>query len=79
VRDHGPGFGGTDPGQLFERFSQGQPGPYGRSAGFGLGLFVVRSYLEQFGGTVTAADHPDGGAQFTCRVREWEPSLKGVA
>ena len=66
VRDAGPGLGNADPAGLFERFSQGAPSPYGSRRGFGLGLYIVRSYVEMMGGEVAAANHPDGGAVFTC-------------
>ncbi len=71
VRDHGPGIMETEREAIFERFRQGRPSPYSSKGGFGLGLFVVRSYLEIMGGSVAAENHPDGGAQFICTFPEW--------
>ncbi len=66
VRDHGPGFGETR--ELFRRFAQGAPSPYSAQRGFGLGLFIVKNYLDRLGGTVAAEDHPDGGALVHCTL-----------
>ena len=63
VRDHGTGIDAADLPHLFDRFyrgasSRGRPGS-------GLGLAIVRQVAEQHGGTVRAANAPDGGAEFT--------------
>lgn len=59
VRDHGPGLPEGDPERLFAPFYTT------RAQGTGLGLAVVRRLVHAHGGTVTAANHPDGGALFT--------------
>ena len=69
VRDHGPGLGTADPQALFERFYQGPGSPHAPQQGFGLGLHIVKSYVELMRGTVTAGNHPEGGAVFTCCLR----------
>lgn len=66
IRDHGPGFGEAE--NLFRRFTQGEPSPYSQQRGFGLGLFIVKSYLDRLGGNISAADHPDGGAEVICTL-----------
>jgi protein-histidine pros-kinase len=71
VRDRGPGIGDSDPDGLFRLFGQGESSPHSASKGFGVGLHVVRSFVEAMGGAVSAANHPDGGAVFSCRLREW--------
>jgi len=65
VRDHGPGFAEEDLPRVFERFfrsgeARGRPGS-------GLGLAIVRQAAEAHGGSVEAANAPDGGA--VLRVR----------
>lgn len=62
VRDNGPGFGGSDPRLLFERFV-GE-----RSDGTGLGLAIVKAIAQAHGGDVTAREAPGGGALFTITV-----------
>ena len=58
VRDTGPGIppGGAD--QIFAEFATTKPG------GTGLGLSNSSRIMGQHGGTLTAANHPDGGACF---------------
>ena len=56
---------------VLRRFKQGKARPYAGGGGFGIGLYVVRSFVQLFGGTVTAKSHPEGGAEFTCIFREW--------
>jgi signal transduction histidine kinase len=68
VRDHGPGLGALAPAELFERFRQGSPSPHAAEEGFGLGLHVVKTFLELMGGAVSARTHPDGGAEFTASL-----------
>ena len=60
VTDNGPGLGG-DPESLFERHS-------GTGISGGLGLWIVRSIVEDSGGTVTAGTDGDGGASFVIRL-----------
>jgi len=61
VRDHGPGFSGEDLPRVFDRFyrarsARGLPGS-------GLGLAIVRQVAEAHGGSVSAGNAEDGGAQ----------------
>jgi len=64
VRDHGPGLPLHDSQRIFERFEQGRPSPYSGQRGFGLGLYVARSYLTLMQGSISAGNHPEGGAIF---------------
>jgi two-component system phosphate regulon sensor histidine kinase PhoR len=63
VSDSGPGLPPADLTRVFERFfrvdkSRSRPGT-------GLGLAIVKHLVELHGGTVVAANRPDGGAVFT--------------
>ena len=78
VRDHGPGIDASILDTMFERHSQGERSPHSSRQGFGLGLHIVWSYVEQTGGRVEAVNHPDGGALFTCRLPRW-PVTKEIA
>jgi len=62
VRDHGTGVDPADLPHLFDRFYRGASSR-GRT-GSGLGLAIVRQVAEQHGGSVHAANAPDGGAEF---------------
>lgn len=60
VVDHGPGFDPADLPRVFDRFHRADSA---RSLpGSGLGLAIVRDLVEAHGGTVAAANAPDGGA-----------------
>jgi len=66
VADRGPGFAAGEEQRVFERFFRGTAGA-GRS-GVGLGLAVCRGMIEAHGGTITAANRPEGGALLTVRL-----------
>ena len=68
VRDHGSGLPPGDPARLFERFWRAEAGRERGRGGAGLGLAIVGAIVTEHGGTVTAADAPDGGAVFTVRL-----------
>ena len=64
MRDSGPGFTPEDLPHLFDRFYRGQ----GASAkGYGIGLALCRTILLGQGGTISAKNHPSGGALFILR------------
>jgi two-component system sensor histidine kinase MprB len=66
VRDHGPGIAPEDLPRVFDRFYRA---PAARARpGSGLGLAIVRQMAETHGGTVHAANDPDGGARLTLEL-----------
>ena len=66
VRDHGTGIDPADLPYVFDRFFRGA-NSRGRQ-GSGLGLAIVRQAAIQHGGSVEAANAPDGGAVFVLRL-----------
>jgi two-component system, NtrC family, sensor kinase len=60
VKDTGPGIPGEIAESIFEPFATTKP----QGQGTGLGLFIVRSIIEECGGSVTLAPFDGGGAAF---------------
>src|ERR1700731_3784377 len=63
VRDHGIGIDEKDKARIFERFERA----VGRQvqSGFGIGLWLSRSYVELMGGAITVFGEPGAGSLFT--------------
>ena len=66
VRDHGTGIAEADLPYVFDRFYRGENSRHRQ--GSGLGLAIVRQVATQHGGSIEAANAPDGGAVFTLRL-----------
>lgn len=67
VRDGGPGIPDAVLPHVFDRFYKSDSART-RSEGSGLGLAITAENVRVHGGTVRAANHPDGGAVFTVRL-----------
>ena len=63
VRDNGIGIDEKDKARIFERFERA----VGRQvqSGFGIGLWLSRSYVELMGGFITVFGEPGAGSLFT--------------
>jgi two-component system OmpR family sensor kinase len=66
VRDHGIGIDEKDKARIFERFERA----VGRQvqSGFGVGLWLSRSYVELMGGAITVFGEPGTGSLFTVSI-----------
>lgn len=64
LRDSGPGFKKEDLPRLFDRFYRGKAT---NASGYGIGLALCKMIITRQGGTVTAKNHPQGGAVFVIR------------
>lgn len=64
IHDSGPGFAPEELPRLFERFYRGKNSS---AAGYGIGLALCQNIVTGQGGTVTAKNHPNGGALFLLR------------
>ena len=62
VADHGPGIEPHSIGRVFEKFYRAPDAPTG---GTGLGLSLVKGFVEALGGNVAAENSAEGGAEFT--------------
>ncbi|EGN48181.1 hypothetical protein HMPREF0994_00463 [Lachnospiraceae bacterium 3_1_57FAA_CT1] len=64
IHDSGEGFKKEDLPNLFNRFYRGQNSS---TAGYGIGLALCRTIITRQGGSITARNHPRGGAMFVIR------------
>lgn len=64
IHDNGPGFAKEDLPHLFERFYRGKEED---ATGYGIGLALCKMIIIRHNGTITAKNHPQGGAVFCIR------------
>jgi two-component system sensor histidine kinase KdpD len=65
VEDDGPGIPAELLGSLFQKFRRAS---HARPGGVGLGLSLVKGFVEAQGGEATASNRPGGGAVFSIRM-----------
>jgi len=65
IHDSGEGIPEEMLGLIFERFFRADQSRARDKGGTGLGLTIARRLVEAHHGTLTAANHPDGGAVFS--------------
>ncbi len=65
VRDTGIGIAQNDQSRLFTKFFRSEEAALRNPDGSGLGLYVVKSYVEGWGGTITVSSQPGQGTTFT--------------
>ncbi|OQP57333.1 two-component regulator propeller domain-containing protein [Niastella populi] len=63
IRDTGCGIEAADSQRIFEKFQQAGHGK--RQSGFGIGLFLVKQYIENHNGTVTCTSALNQGTTFS--------------
>ena len=69
VADRGPGIPPAHLERVFDRFFSYRPGDPSSSRNHtGLGLSIARTIVRGLGGTITAANRPDGGSRFEIRI-----------
>lgn len=64
IHDSGAGFEKEDLPSLFDRFYRGKNS---KATGYGIGLALCKMIITRQGGTITAKNHPQGGAIFSIR------------
>jgi PAS domain S-box-containing protein len=68
VKDTGIGIEENENDKIFNSFTQINPSSKNTSAGIGLGLSIVKSIVEQMGGTITFQSQLGLGSEFTVVV-----------
>ena len=70
VADSGPGIDPADLPHLFSPLYRGETSRSRETGGAGLGLTIAQRILRAHGGDLTAANRPEGGAEFTGTFQE---------
>lgn len=73
IRDSGPGIPAGELGRVFDPFYRVETSRSRESGGTGLGLTIARNIAEQHGGSITLANHPEGGLEVTLVLPEYYP------
>lgn len=73
ISDRGPGFGEADNERLFDMFVRGDS--VAGKPGTGLGLAICRAIVEAHGGTIHAANRPEGGACISFTLPRGTPPI----
>ena len=68
MHDSGPGIPQESLAHIFERFYRADRSRSRSEGGSGLGLAIARQLAEAHGGSLTAANAPEGGAVFTLKL-----------
>ncbi|MBP1694728.1 MAG: two-component sensor histidine kinase [Chloroflexi bacterium] len=75
ISDNGPGIPEQELPHIFERFYRADRSRSRSEGGSGLGLTIARQLAEAHGGSLTAANAPDGGAVFTLSLPDVAGSI----
>lgn len=74
IRDSGPGIPRSELVRVFEPFYRVESSRSRTSGGTGLGLTIARNIAEQHGGSISLANHPDGGLEVTLMLPAYYPN-----
>lgn len=75
ITDNGPGFPNDKTGQIFDKFFRIE---HSRPGGLGLGLSIVKGFVEALRGSIMAENRPEGGALFSMLIPCEPPDLSSA-
>jgi K+-sensing histidine kinase KdpD len=75
ILDRGPGFSKEAIKNVFKKFFRVEGS---KTGGLGLGLFIVKGFVEAHKGLITVENREDGGAKFTIRIPSLSPEIKNL-
>ncbi|MFW5662692.1 MAG: hybrid sensor histidine kinase/response regulator, partial [Bacteroidota bacterium] len=70
VKDQGPGFTEEDQNKLYDKFAKLSARPTGDELSTGLGLSIVKNYVERIGAEIELVTSPGNGAEFIIKVEK---------
>jgi signal transduction histidine kinase len=68
IHNDGIGIADSDKPHIFEKFFRTKDAKMTESFGSGLGLFIARSMLTQYGGTISFESTPENGTTFSITI-----------
>ena len=74
IRDSGPGIPRSELVRVFDPFYRIETSRSRESGGTGLGLTIARNITEQHGGSISLANHPEGGLEVTLMLPAHYPN-----
>lgn len=77
VRDYGSGIAEDNISKIFQPFFRVSESRNRQSGGYGVGLAIAERAIKLHGGSITAANHPDGGMIFTIKLPREAAKLIG--
>ena len=75
VKDTGIGIARADKEKLFTKFFRSEKAVEQNAEGSGLGLYVVKSYVEGWGGTIAVVSEEGKGSTFTISLPTTKPKI----
>jgi PAS domain S-box-containing protein len=76
VTDHGPGIPEAERERVFEMFHRLDSSDSRDVYGHGLGLHLVKRFVDTMGGDVRIEDAPEGGARIVLRLPRFRPQVE---
>jgi two-component system phosphate regulon sensor histidine kinase PhoR len=77
IRDSGIGISSKNYTAIFEKFRRAHNTSQIRESGAGLGLFIVKSFVEKLGGKISVSSRMGKGSTFTVRLNASEEVSNG--
>jgi two-component system sensor histidine kinase KdpD len=75
LADKGPGFPEKEICNVFKKFFRVDGS---KTGGLGLGLSIVKGFVEAHNGSITVENNADEGAKFTIRIPTQKPEIKNL-
>jgi two-component system sensor histidine kinase KdpD len=72
ITDNGPGFPEKELASVFRKFFRGSGS---KSGGLGLGLSIVKGFVEAHNGKIVVENNVKGGAKFTILIPTEKPDM----